>query len=86
MTYAIARPRLATMKANNQLKFSVDSLRIALKNNRPVAKATGRSAKGKPGAKRKALGADSVSFCNISNIPRGVHELTITTLNKSVIN
>jgi hypothetical protein len=35
--------------------------------SRPVAKATGRSAKGKPGAKRKALGADSMSFRNISS-------------------
>jgi rfaE bifunctional protein nucleotidyltransferase chain/domain len=35
--------------------------------NRPVAKATGRPAKGKPGAKRKALGADSVSFRKIPN-------------------
>jgi hypothetical protein len=42
---------------------------------RPVAKAIGRSAKGKPGAKRKALGADSVSFRNISTVSKQLIKL-----------
>jgi 1-deoxy-D-xylulose-5-phosphate reductoisomerase len=43
-------------------------LRSGELKTRPVAKATGRSAERKPGAKRKALGADSASFRNISTV------------------
>jgi hypothetical protein len=52
--------------------------------NRPVAKAIGRSAKGKPGAKRKALGADSVSFRNISNIVGQFED--ISEIEKNLVN